>query len=150
MNNINIKIKKLHPRAQIPEYATKGAGCFDIRARLEEGEIIDVRRQIISTGLAFEIPEGYALLLFSRSGHGFKNNVRLSNCIGVIDSDYRGELKISLIRDLQEEGTELKIMNGDRIAQGMIVEIPRVIFEEVSDLSNTDRGTGGFGSTGNQ
>jgi dUTP pyrophosphatase len=99
-----------------------------------------------STGLAFEVPEDHVMLVFSRSGHGFKSDVRLSNCVGVIDSDYRGELKVKLTCDKQ--GWGLEINAGDRVAQGMIIPIEKVQFEEVKELSQTERGKNGFGSTG--
>lgn len=99
-----------------------------------------------STGLAFEVPEDHVMLIFSRSGHGFKNDVRLSNCVGVIDSDYRGELKVKLTCD--KIGWGLEVNAGDRVAQGMIIPVAKVSFEEVSELSETVRGTKGFGSSG--
>ena len=86
------------------------------------------------------------MLVYSRSGHGFKYGVRLANCVGVIDSDYRGEVGVKLTADQTSEG--FFVRNGDRIAQAMIVPVDRVEFEEVEKLSDTDRGTGGFGSTG--
>jgi dUTP pyrophosphatase len=85
------------------------------------------------------------MLIFSRSGHGFKNDVRLSNCVGVIDSDYRGEVQIKLSND---GGDHFTINNDDRIAQAMLVKLPWVELIEVDELSETARGTNGFGSTG--
>jgi dUTP pyrophosphatase len=85
------------------------------------------------------------MLIFSRSGHGFKDALRLSNCVGVIDSDYRGEVMVSLRADGEACP---KIRTGDRIAQAMILPVPAVEFEEVEDLTETARGAGGFGSTG--
>lgn len=96
---MELKVKKLHPDATLPRYATDGAACFDIfplRHQSTEGE----STLIIDTGLAFEVPPGKVMLVFSRSGHGFKHNIRLANCVGVIDSDYRGELKVKLTADL--------------------------------------------------
>lgn len=151
---MKLKIKKLHSDALIPKYATDGAACFDLHA-VVEGDAILVNSYIykghplvIRTGLSFEIPEGHAMLIFSRSGHGFKSNVRLSNCTGIIDSDYRGEVQVKLIQDIATD--MLYINNRDRIAQAMIIPIDRVEFEEVTELSITERGTGGFGSTGKQ
>ena len=146
---MSIKVKKIHPKALLPKYATEGAACFDIFALVNtvEGSVLVSSSipAIIDTGLSFEIPEGYVMLVFSRSGHGFKNDVRLANCVGVIDSDYRGELKVKLTADSY---SVLEVNYGDRIAQGMLVPVGRVIFEEVSELSSTERGHGGFGSTG--
>lgn len=139
-----IKIKKLHPRAQAPRYATDGAGCFDLHG-VESVEIPPMFAASIATGLAFEIPEGHAMLIFSRSGHGFKHGVRLSNCVGVIDADYRGEVQVRLHND---GGHPFIVEEGERIAQGLIVKADRHAFEWVEALSNTVRGEGGYGSTG--
>jgi dUTP pyrophosphatase len=87
------------------------------------------------------------MLIFSRSGHGFKNNIRLSNCTGVIDSDYRGEVQVKLASD-DPDGAVFSVAHGDRIAQAMVLPIEQVSFEEVTELSTTERGEGGFGSTG--
>ena len=86
------------------------------------------------------------MLVFSRSGHGFKNNVRLANCVGVIDSDYRGEVMVKLVYD--GFTSNLLVRNGDRIAQAMLVPAQQVTFEVVEELNTTERGTKGFGSTG--
>ena len=86
---MQLKVKRLNPAAQLPEYATPGAACFDLRA-ITGGIASDGMPLAIATGLAFEVPAGFAMLIFSRSGHGFKNNTRLANCVGVIDSDYTG------------------------------------------------------------
>lgn len=143
---MKLKIKKLHPDAVVPQYQTAGAACFDLHALLgSEYTIGPCETLTIFTGLAFEIPEGNVMLIFSRSGHGFNHNTRLANCVGVIDSDYIGEVKVKLTPDL---GGMLTVRPGDRIAQAMIVPIPRVEFEAVEELTTTARGTGGFGSTG--
>lgn len=148
---MQIKVKKLHKNAIIPKYQTQGAACFDIHAIHDGSEDYSLPTQFAEefkfrTGLSFEIPEGYVMLVYSRSGHGFKNNVRLANCVGVIDSDYRGELLVKLTNDSFDEWFEVK--NGDRIAQAMIIPVQQVSFEEVSELSDTIRGEGGFGSSG--
>lgn len=141
---IEIKIKKLAANAATPSYATDGAGCFDIRATANA--VIDARKQsTIPTGLAFEIPPGHAMLVYSRSGHGFKHGLRLANGTGIIDSDYRGELMVALRND---SDTPYLVSEGERIAQAMIVPLPKVIFAEVAELSETERGDGGLGSTG--
>lgn len=145
---MKLKIKKLHPDAVVPQYATDGSACFDLHAVIKTGELACVMPDIprvFETGLAFEIPEGHAMLIFSRSGHGFKNDVRLANCVGVIDSDYRGEVAVKLTSDT---GKGLTVWRGDRIAQAMVIPVDRVEFEEVVELSDTERGSGGFGSTG--
>lgn len=170
---MKIKIKKLHPDAIIPTYATPGAACFDLHAcmvnnvcnktleHLSKVELVsnhdfkiqelkylnlDEAPKIFRTGLSFEIPTGYVMLVFSRSGAGFNHDVRLSNCTGVIDSDYRGEVKIKLVQD--QSTRTFSVKNGDRIAQAMIIPFNQVGFEVTEKLSETERGQGGFGSTG--
>jgi len=150
---MQLKIKRLTETAKLPVYSSEGAGCFDFfadcasRKRLRPAleTFTDSRNNVISLGVSVEVPANHVLLLYSRSGHGFNHGVRLSNCVGVIDSDFRGELKVALINDGRNEPC---ITPGDRICQGMIIPIPRVEFVEVSELSETVRGAGGFGSTG--
>lgn len=141
-----LKVKRLHPDAILPTYATEGSACFDLYA-VNDGYLDDIGHvsEIFDTGLAFEIPFGYVMLVFSRSGHGFKNDVRLANSVAVIDSDFRGSVKIKLTAD---PNGMLTVKAGDRIAQAMLVECPRVRMVEVEELNETVRGTGGFGSTG--
>lgn len=142
---MQIKIKRLHPEAIMPIYATSGAACFDVCA-LESARLNEYTNPAatISTGLCIEIPDGHVLLIFSRSGHGFKHNVRLGNCVGVIDSDYRGEL---LIRMVADQGV-YTIKKGERIAQALLLPMPTVEFIEVDALIDSERGGNGFGSTG--
>lgn len=143
---MKIKVKKLYPDAQLPTYATDGSAAFDIYAYMPGKEAVHVMGyDTFETGLAFEIPEGHVMLIYSRSGHGFNHNVRLSNSVGVIDSDYRACIKVKLTADTF---SQLHVNHGDRIAQGIIMPYPKVEFEEVDSLSETVRGTGGFGSTG--
>lgn len=145
---IELKVKKLHPDAIIPRYATNGAACFDLHAVSGTGDsILNGMSELVDTGLSFEIPEGHVMLVYSRSGHGFNNATRLANCVGVVDSDFRGEVKVRLTRD-SDILTPMRVKSGDRIAQAMIVPIPAVSLVEVAQLSDTDRGLGGFGSTG--
>lgn len=144
---VAVKINKRHPDAQIPQYASVGAACFDLHYVGDPQDVMHDEPILAATGLSFEIPPGYVMLLFSRSGHGFNSNVRLGNCVGVIDSDYRGELMIKLIRD-HASGKPLSIRQGDRIAQAMLLPFPQVSFLEIDTLSATERGIGGFGSTG--
>lgn len=146
---MKLKIKKLHPDAIVPKFATDGSACFDLHA-VDCGNQHPVYTGIgntFRTGLAFEIPPGHVMLVYSRSGHGFKNDTRLANAVGVIDADYRGEVMVRLTRDGGSSDV-LRVNHGDRIAQAMILELPYVHFEEVEELSDTARGTGGFGSTG--
>lgn len=139
-----IKIKLLNKNAKVPTYATVGAACFDIYAT-DNCDLPWGEQWTIRTGLAFEIPEGKALMIYSRSGHGFKSGVRLGNCVGIIDSDFRGELKVCIRND---GDSVFSVRVGDRIAQGMIIDVERYEFEAVDELSDTARGAGGFGSTG--
>ena len=138
-----VRVKKLHPDALLPEYQSAGAACFDLHTTHAD-DIAANGATVFHTGLAFEIPEGHVMLVFSRSGHGFKAGVRLANCVGVIDSDYRGEVMVKLTSD----GGELHVSAGDRIAQAMIVPVPRVRLEWTEQLGDTVRGHGGMGSTG--
>lgn len=145
---MQVKIKKLHPEAIIPTYATPGAACFDLYARIDHTHAYVHRDEsfIFDTGLSFEVPQDHVMLVFSRSGHGFNHGVRLANCVGVIDSDYRGEVKVKLTVDVPDCGLHIK--HGDRIAQAMIIPVQQVAFEVVDELSSTERGAGGMGSTG--
>ena len=139
-----LKIKKLHPDAIVPMYATAGAACFDLHS-LTDGLVSQGLTRVFRTGLSFEVPDGWVMLIFSRSGHGFSSGVRLVNCVGVIDSDFRGEVMVGLKSDGY---IQLPVRVGDRIAQAMLVRADQWAFELVEDLSETDRGEGGFGSTG--
>jgi len=145
---MNLKICKTYSDAIVPKYATDGAACFDLHAITEKPmEILGPNESIVvRTGLAFEVPDGHVLMVFSRSGHGFKHGVRLVNGTGIIDSDYRGEVLIGLHNDRTHESFDVR--TGDRVAQAMLVPVPRVTFHVVEQLSITERGAGGFGSTG--
>lgn len=147
---MKVNIKLLSETAKIPTYATEGAACFDLYADLpsmEVGHVNPGASTTFKTNISVEVPEGYVMLIYSRSGHGFKQSTRLANCVGVIDSDYRGEIAVKLTRD--ELGVEaMQIRHHDRIAQAMIVPVQQVQFVEVQGLSSTVRGAGGFGSTG--
>ena len=142
---MNIKVKLLSPLAKMPVYATPGSACFDIATIDDNVDIAPGSGAILRTGLAFEIPQGHVMMVYSRSGHGFKNGIRLANSVGVIDSDYRGELMVKVHNDSR---ARFSISCGDRIAQVMIVPVQQVQFEMVEELSNTVRGASGFGSTG--
>ena len=136
-----LRVKRLHPDAKLPTYATAGAACFDLAA-LVGGDVDPTGA--FGTGLAFEVPADHVMLVFSRSGHGFNRDVRMANCVGVIDSDYRGEIMVKLTAD----GAPTEVAAGDRIAQAMVLPIHQFAFQEVDELSSTERGEGGFGSTG--
>ncbi len=142
---MNIKVKTLSALAQVPTYATAGSACFDIATVSDSVDITPGTGAVLKTDLVFEIPPGHVMMVYSRSGHGFKNGIRLANGTGVIDSDYRGELMVKLYND---GNRVFSISRGDRIAQAMIVPVQQVTFEIAGELSDTARGTGGFGSTG--
>ena len=148
---MNIKIQLQHPQAKIPTYATPGAACFDLYATEVTGGG-DWQTVICKTGIAVEIPVDHAMLIFSRSGHGFKRDIRLANCVGVIDSDYTGEVMVKLRKDSEWSENEipnLLVRAGvHAIAQACIVYAPQVDFEVVEQLTLTERGDNGFGSTG--
>lgn len=148
MSEMNIYLSR--PGARIPTYATSGSACFDIYAVLDEPvPVHNGEPVIIPTGLKFDIPVGYALMIYSRSGHGFNSDVRLSNCTGVIDSDYTGELMIKLTQDVDHCEGVFWINHGDRIAQGMLIPVEQVTFKQINEppQQKTER-QGGFGSTG--
>ena len=144
---MNVKIKKIHPDANVPVYGSKGAACFDLYAARVINTADDIELTVTyGTGLQFEVPEGHVMMIYSRSGHGFKHGITLVNSTGVIDADYRGEVCVKLRK------TRIDMYGmpdvGERIAQAMIIPVEQVSFEEADELSNTERGEGGFGSTG--
>ena len=142
---MDVKIKLLTDTARVPTYATDGSAAFDIYADMSISIDSDDLK-IISTGIAVEVPEGHVLMIYSRSGHGFRYGLRLSNCVGVIDSDYRGEIKVAMTVDMADG--YIRIEEGDRIAQGIIMPVEKTNFIVADELSETVRGTNGFGSTG--
>lgn len=133
--------------AKVPEYKTNGAAGADICAFLPDSSVViqPDAVEIVPTGLFFEIPEGYEVQVRPRSGLAAKNGVTVLNTPGTIDSDYRGEIKVILI-NLGKEAFEIK--NGDRIAQIILSPVIQADFVASEDLSSTERGSGGFGSTG--
>ena len=141
---ISLKVKKLSPLAQIPAYQTDEAAGFDLHS-IEDVVLKPNERKLISTGLAFEIPKGYEIQIRPRSGLAYKSGITVLNSPGTIDSDYRGEIKVLLINHSNEE---FEIKTHDRIAQAVIQEVIQVDFKEVEELNDTNRGSGGFGSTG--
>lgn len=146
---MQVKIKRLNMNATLPIYASKGSACFDLHSALDEIVVLLGGATLtIPCGLAFEVPKGFAMMIYSRSGHGFNNDARLANCVGCIDSDYRGEVMVKLISDAGQLDEGLTICPGDRIAQAMIVPVPAISWLVVPELSDSERGTGGFGSTG--
>ncbi len=148
---MDLKIKALSPKIgteiPLPYYATPGAAAMDLHACLEEPVVIPAgERRVIPTGLAIALPSAdYVALVLARSGLGVKHGVAPANCVGVIDSDYRGEILVGL----QNSGREdFPIRPGDRIAQLMVVPAVQARIRLVEELDETQRGAGGFGSTG--
>lgn len=143
--NVEIKVRAL-PGAKLPEYQTAGAAGADVCALLDEPVTLQPgERRMIPTGLFFEIPEGYEIQMRPRSGLAYKYGVTCVNSPGTIDCDYRGESKVILINLGQEP---FVINNGDRIGQIVVAPVTRGTFVTVDRLSETERGAGGFGSTG--
>jgi len=147
-----LKFKRLTGTAILPTRATAGAACFDLYAD-EQQWLDDMRtRRTVGTGIAIELPPGHVGLICSRSGLAAKEGIFVVNAPGVIDEDYRGELKVSLGRlpftPQWPSETIFLIDSGMRIAQLMILPLPQLTVEEVTDLTTTERGDGGFGSTG--
>ena len=143
---MKINIKKLTHTAILPERGNAYAAGYDLFTDLkEELQIAAHKTVMIPTGLAMEIPEGYFGGIFARSGLAAKESLRPANCVGVVDADYRGEVKVALHND----SDEVRIITpGQKIAQMVIVPFLSVEFDEVTELTDTVRGVGGFGSTG--
>jgi dUTP pyrophosphatase len=130
----------------LPEYATQQSAGVDLVAACEEDVVIEpFQRQLIKTGIAIALPEGYEAQIRPRSGLALKNGITVLNTPGTIDADYRGEIGVILINMSQEAFT---VTRGMRIAQMVIAAYSQASFEQVSQLDETERGTGGFGSTG--
>jgi len=156
---MNVKIKKLHEKAIIPEYQTKGSAGFDLHALVDpshpgsfelansDDTILLKAGQtvVLKTGLAMAIPEGYEMQIRPRSGLAAKYGATVVNSPGTVDSDYRGEIMVILKNGRSKR---LYVKNGDRIAQAVVKRVEQATFEVVDDLDDTERGSGGFGSTG--
>ena len=141
MHRASVNIRKLREGASLPVYSSEGAAGADLRACLDRETVIGPGE----TGLAAEIPEGYAGLIYARSGMASKRGLAPANKVGVIDSDYRGEIMIALHN---HSGEEAVISHGERIAQIIFTPYLKAEFAEREELEQTERGSGGFGSTG--
>ena len=140
-----LKVKKIDGRAVLPTYQTPGSAGLDLSVLLDKAKTLaDNEYFMFSTGLAVEIPPGYVGLLFVRSSVGTKLGLRLANSVGVIDSDYRGEVRIA-IHNIS--GKEVVVENGQKLAQLVIMPAMQYELIEVDELQDTERGAGGFGST---
>lgn len=144
---MNIKVKKINIDAKLPFRATEGSAGSDLFACVENDVVIAPRERIlIPTGIAIQLDNpGLGAFIFPRSSVSYKSGVSLANCVGVVDSDYRGEIKVPLINHSDKN---FIVHNGDRIAQLVIMPVVLPEFEEAGTLSDTERGSGGFGSTG--
>jgi dUTP pyrophosphatase len=141
-----IAVKKLDERAVLPTYGSEYAAGADLYAVCDSEVVIAPdETKLIHTGLSMEIPEGYAGFIYARSGLASKRGLAPANKVGVVDADYRGEVMVALHN---HSGVEQKIAHGERIAQLVVAPFLKVDFEESDTLSDTVRGTGGFGSTG--
>lgn len=145
---MNVRIKKLSEKATVPTYGTPYAAGADLYACIDEAIAIKPgETKMVGTGIAMEIPDGYVGLVFARSGLACKKGLAPANKVGVIDSDYRGEIKVAL-HNHNGEGDALLVEAGERIAQISIVPYLKAEFELTDELEETDRGDKGFGSTG--
>ena len=143
---MEIKVKKLTSTAKLPTRGSASAAGYDLYADIEkEVRIAPHTTEMIGTGLSMEIPEGYFGAIFARSGLASTEALRPANCVGVVDSDYRGPFMIALHNDGEQERV---ITPGERIAQLVVIPYLPVEFIEADTLSDTGRGSGGFGSTG--
>ena len=141
-----MKVRIKSESGNLPFYETEGSAGMDLKAYIEEPVTLKPgQRKLIPTGLSIELPVGYEAQIRARSGLAIKKGIGLVNGIGTIDSDYRGEIKVILINWGEED---FLIENGDRIAQMVIAKYERVEWEVTDDLSETERGSGGFGHTG--
>ena len=146
MLSAKIKIKKLTDTAKTPTRGSEYAAGYDLYADVKENVQIKPHETVkIGTGLAMEIPDGYFGAIFARSGLATKEGLRPANCVGVCDSDYRGEYIVAIHNDSEKTRT---ITAGERIAQLVVMPYLPVTFDEVSELTDTNRGEGGFGSPG--
>lgn len=139
---MKLTLQPLHPNFQVPIFATDGAAGFDLYA-VEDGQALVGLVTKVPLGFAAAVPEGHAMLISARSGHGAKHGAGVPHGYGLIDSDYRGELFMLFVTN-----SMFSWKAGDRIAQAIIVPVPRVEFALADTLPETKRGTGGFGSTG--
>jgi dUTP pyrophosphatase len=144
-DTITVPIKRINPDVELPGYAYEGDAGLDLRSA-EDVSLKPFERRLISTGLAVAIPEGYAGFVHPRSGLALKQGLSMANTPGLIDAHYRGELKICAI-NLDPTHT-IEVKRGDRIAQLVIQKVPVVKLVDVAELDETDRGAGGFGSSG--
>lgn len=148
MNEVKVDIKKLNEKAIIPTYGTEFAAGCDLYACIDDNLVFNPGDTIlVKTGVAMEVPTGYAGLIYARSGLASKKGLAPANKVGVVDSDYRGEIMVAL----HNHSNEVRIVEpNERIAQFVITPYLKALFNEVESLDDTERGNNGFGSTGNK
>ena len=142
---MDVLIKRLHDKAKLPIFKTDGSACADV---VSVTRTPDGQSMIYELGFAMQIPKGYHIKVNSRSGHGFSDNIRLCNSVGIIDSDYRGPVLVKLQYDGPHYITPDWPWVGDRVAQFELVKNVKTKYEWADELDETERGSGGFGSTG--
>ena len=143
---VRVLIKKLYPKVELPKYKTEGSSGLDLMAyRDSPRKIAPGTSALIPTGISLAIPNDLEIQIRPRSGLAAKSNITVLNTPGTIDSDYRGEIKIILFNHSKEN---FLVKNGDRIAQMILMPVLKIEFDEVNELPDTIRGSGGFGSTG--
>ena len=143
---IKVQIKKLNSKVKVPKYKTDGSSGVDLEAFIENPIIVEPNSsKLIPTGISLSIPQDCEVQVRPRSGLAAESSISVLNTPGTIDSDYRGEIKIILFNHGNEQ---FVVKNGDRIAQMVLVPVFKFQFEEVNELTQTNRGSGGFGSTG--
>lgn len=145
MDNVHVSIKILSRDAQIPHMAYNGDAGVDLRS-VERIVLEPQERAMVATGLAIALPEGYAGFVLPRSGLAAKHGISIINAPGLIDSNYRGELKVILLNTDPDKSFTIEI--GDRIAQLIVMPVPTINFEQVEELTESQRGESGFGSSG--
>jgi dUTP pyrophosphatase len=148
LTEVGVEVQAL-PHAEglpLPSYATPGSAGMDLRAAVDEPLVLESgKRALVPTGLRIALPPGYEAQIRPRSGLAIKDGITVANAPGTVDSDYRGEVKVGLVNLSDEAYT---IRRGDRIAQMVVAPVTRVAWRPVPSLDNTERGVGGFGSTG--
>lgn len=146
INTIDVKIQRVREKAIVPSHGSNDAAGYDLYACLENPVSIRPHQTVlIGTGWAMEFPAGLVALLYARSGLATKQGLRPANCVGVVDADYRGEYMVALHNDSEE----MRVVNhGDRIAQMVLTSYFAMNYVEANELDSTERGAGGFGSTG--
>ena len=146
MEKVAVKILKLNKNVNAPCYQTEGAAGMDLCAFINEPiTLASLERKLIPTGFKMELPTGYEAQIRPRSGMSIKHGITLINCVGTIDEDYRGEVCVPIVNLSKDSFT---INNGDRIAQMVIAPVTKAEIKVVTEISDTQRGEGGFGSTG--